>query len=162
MLPLSLELKLAGLALGAAAFLGFTAWAIHHERQIGESKCRAEVATATAQALANSQAESNRRTVRLQENVDAAYVQQRQAESDARNLRSARDGLLNAANSAGSAACNSSIASHGPAASATDVVPADLFRSIEERAEQLAGAADSARIAGQLCQRSYDSLTPKN
>lgn len=126
-----------------------------HGKGSEQRKAAAELQAATDSA----RAEENRRVMRLQENVDVAYLKQRQAESDARGLRAARDGLLGAAESAGARACNSAAASDGQAAPGPAVVPADLFRSIEERAEQLAGAADSARIAGQLCISAYESLT---
>jgi hypothetical protein len=160
-LPLSLEAKAAGVLLAVAGLLGAVAWAAHHERQIGAAKCEADVAAATAEATNAARTEESRRAMRLQENTDAAYLKQRQAEADARSLRASRDGLLNAAESAGNRACNTAAAPDGAAASSAAVVPTDLFRSIEQRAEQLAGAADSARISGQLCESAYDALIKK-
>ena len=145
-------IKLAGCLALAAVLWG-------HGDHHGTAAVRAKWQAAAAAELAKVNAESNRRAVRLQENVDAAELKKRQAEADARALRNARDGLLDAAERAGAAACHSAAASGGPATSAPAVVPADLFRSIEERAEQLAGAADAARIAGQLCESSYRALT---
>lgn len=144
------------LGIGLLAVVGIWGHGYTHGKRAVMTKWEA----ASAEALAKSQAEGSRRVMRLQENVDVAYLKQRQAESDARSLRDARDGLLNAATGAGAAACHSAATPGSAAASSPDVVPADLFRSIEERAELLAGAADGARIAGQLCQSAYDALTP--
>lgn len=140
-----------------AAGLTVSAWT--HGYTHGKRAVMTKWEAASAAALAKIQAENSRRVMRLQENVDVAYLKQRQAEADARSLRDARDGLLNAATDAGAAACHSAAAAGSAAASNPDVVPANLFRSVEERAEQLAVAADSSRIAGQLCQSAYDSLT---
>lgn len=138
-------------------FAGF--W-VHGYRHGGERQKRL-AAVALQAATDAARAEESRRVMRLQENVDAAYLKQRQAESDARDLRAARDGLLDVAERAGAAACNPAPAADGSPAPARAVVPSDLFRSVEERAEQLAGALDASRIAGQLCERAYDSLNER-
>jgi len=143
------------LGAGMVLLIGVWVHGYHH----GSERQKRQAAAALQAATDAARAEESRRTMRLQENVDAAYLKQRQAESDARSLRIARDGLLDAAERAGAIACNSATAADGASAPSRSVVPADLFRSIEERAEQLAGAADAARIAGQLCERAYDSLS---
>jgi hypothetical protein len=147
------------LALKAGAILLVLLGAWGHGYTHGKGSAQRKAAAELQAATDAARAEENRRVMRLQENVDVAYLKQRQAESDARSLRAARDGLLDAAERAGASACNPTAAADGASGPARAVVPADLFRSIEERAEQLAGAADSARIAGQRCERAYDSLT---
>lgn len=45
-----------------------------------------------------------------------------------------------------------------PPAAAADIMLADVQRRLDKAAEDLAGYADAARIAGQACEVSYDSL----
>lgn len=141
---------------GAAALAIAFVWGHGYVHGVKREQRKTEAAWQAATEAAR--AEESLRMLRLQENVDAAYLKQRQAESDARSLRVARDGLLIAAEGAGARACDSAAAPDGPAAASSAVVPSDLFRSIEERAEQLAGAADASRIAGQLCERAFEEL----
>lgn len=141
-------------AIGAALVAGAGAYGYHH----GVQKERGKWERQAAETLAQVQTESARRTARLQENVDAAYLKQRQAESDARSLRAAAVGLRDQVTAYARASCPAA-APGGPAATDPGLLLADVLSSAAERAEQLAGAADSARIAGQLCQSAYEGLS---
>ena len=158
MFPASLEIKIAGALLALAGALGVVAWAAHHERQIGENKCEAKVATATAQAASAALTESQRRLDAAQEVAHVAGQSAVLARSDADRAAAAarrlRDQL---AASAAARAADTAASSAGPADRS-----AEVLGQCVERYRSVAAAADAAVIAGQACERSYESLIPKN
>ena len=123
---------------------------------------RADIAGQISLSQATARAEEQRRTARFQEAQDAAHQARLAAEADARAARSAADRLrVRAAELAAScSARDPAPAASSPAASAPGDVLADMSVRLEEAGRELARYADEARIAGQLCERSYRALTP--
>jgi hypothetical protein len=140
------------LALVAAIFVG----GCRH----GAGTEQAKTAVLIKAAEASARAVENRRVMRLQEAQDAAELSRQAAQRDAVASRAAVVSLRQQADQfarsvpgdPASAACCS-------AADDRARVLADLLGRASERADELAGAADSARIAGQLCTAAYDALT---
>jgi len=80
---------------------------------------------------------------------------------DAAAARAAADSLRTTADryrAAATAAANSCPAASGPAAHDAIHLYADLFAEADERAGELARAADLAHAAGLTCERAYDAL----
>lgn len=123
---------------------------------------RADVAGQISLAQATARAEEQRRTARFQEAQDAAHQARLVAEADARAARSAADRLRQRAAelAASCSASNPTPAASSPAASAPGSVLADMLFRVDEAAGELARYADESRIAGQLCERSYEALSP--
>lgn len=89
-----------------------------------------------------------------QDRIDAAH-------RDAAGARAAADSLradLARYRTAARAAAHPSAATPGPPAGDALDLLADLFARADERAGELAAAADLAHAAGVTCQRAYDSL----
>ena len=125
----------------------------------------AAAALAAASAVQAARTEEQRRTAALQEIADAAHKDLAAARADARRARAAAAGLRNAAQAyaaahCGGAADDSATAPGGPPAAGPGLVLADLLGRADDRAGELAAAADAARAAGLACERAYDSLTP--
>lgn len=123
---------------------------------------RGKVAEQIQQAEAAARSEEQRRTAKIQEAQDAAYQARLAAEADARAARASADRLRQRAAelAASCSARDPSPAASSPAASAPGDVLADMSVRLEEAGRELARYADEARIAGQLCERSYRALTP--
>lgn len=87
----------------------------------------------------------------------------RAARLDSSAARAAGDGLrLRAAAAAASGhppACDPGAPPPGPPADDYAQLLADVLGRVGERAVELAAVADQSRIAGQACERAYDSLT---
>lgn len=150
MLPLwSLKLA-AGLALVA----GVWGHGYHHGKGSEQRKTAAAVQAATDAA----RAEESRRVMRLQEAQDAEHLARRAAQRDAAAARAAADGLRQRAADYAALSCGAASAPGGPPADDRAGVLADLLGRAAARADELAGQADAARIAGQLCERAYESL----
>lgn len=156
------------LALLLVVALGIGAW----QRQALKS-ARAEATAARAEALgertarqeeAAARSEETRRTARIQEALDAehqsrqqALVDLRRADAAARSLRERTEQLAAAARCA--AGDPSAAAGGAPAAAPADLL-ADMLGRLDGAAGELARYADEARVAGQLCERTYRALTP--
>lgn len=123
---------------------------------------RADISGQISLAEATARAEENRRTAKIQEAQDAAHKARLAAESDARAARASADRLRQRAAelAASCAARDPAPASPGPAASAPGDLLADMLGRIDQAAGEVAEYADRARIAGQLCQRAYEALSP--
>ena len=123
---------------------------------------RGQGAEQIQQAEAAARAEENRRTAKIQEAEDAAHQARLAAEADARSARASADRLRQRAAelAASCSASNPAPAASSPAASAPGPVLADMLGRLDAAAGELARHADEARIAGQLCERSYRALTP--
>lgn len=150
------------------ASLGIGAWQRHALKS-----ARAEVLAARAEALgertarqqeAAARSEEARRTARVQEALDAehqsrqqALVDLRRADAAARSLRERTEQLAAAARCA--AGDPAAAAGGAPAAAPADLL-ADMLGRLDGAAGELARYADDARIAGQLCERTYRALTP--
>lgn len=150
--PLALKLGGALLALVAAAGYGY-----HHgvQRERARTEARIQAAEANARAI------TARRFQTIQEAQDAEFIARQTAQRDAAAARAAVVGLRQQAAdfAARSLPGDPATAASSPAADDRARVLADLLGRAAERADELAGAADSARLAGQLCERAYDSLT---
>ncbi len=123
---------------------------------------RADIAGQISLAEATARAEEQRRTAQIQEAQDAAHHARLAAESDARAARASADRLRQRAAelAASCAASHPTPAASSPAASAPGSVLADMLGRLDQAAGELARYADDARIAGQLCQRSFEALSP--
>lgn len=126
------------------------------------ARYRADISGQISLAEATARAEEQRRTIRAQEAQDAAYKARLAAESDARAARASADRLRQRAAelAASCSARDPAPASPGQAASAPGDLLADMLFRLDEAAGELARHADESRIAGQLCQRSYEALSP--
>jgi hypothetical protein len=141
---------------------------VHHERAVGAARVEAvraaehaQAAAVAASAIATNQAETNRRIAASQEIVHATIQQAQAVAADASAAASARDGLRNDL----AAIRRSRTADpQAPAGSASAVDPAvvlaELLGRAADRATELAELADRRGVAGDACQRSYESLTP--
>lgn len=139
------------LALVAAVFVG----GCRH----GASTEQAKTAALIHAAEANARAVENRRVMRLQEAQDVAELSRQAAQRDAVASRAAVVSLRQQADQfARSVPSNPGAAASCPSADDRARVFADLLGRAAERADKLAIAADSARIAGQLCESAYDAL----
>jgi hypothetical protein len=162
MLPfLSLIRALPWYAWALAAAL---AWGGVEHMRVGSLQGRidregAERAAASLAAEQAARAEETRRTNEHREIANEAERLARMARDAAVRSAAAGDGLRERA-AAVAARCNPAAAASGPAASS----PGDLLAGVLERvagaAGQLAEYADRARIAGDACERAYQSLTP--
>lgn len=156
------------MALLLVGAIGLGAWQRH-----AATIARADAAQARAQATAERAArqqeaaarvEETRRTARVQEALDAehqsrqqALVDLRRADAAARVLRERAEQLAAAARCA--AGDPAAAAGGAPATAPADLL-ADMLGRLDHAAGELARYADDARIAGQLCERTYRALTP--
>lgn len=158
----------AAIALVAGAAAGLS-WFVHHERDIGRAEVRAQIAREAADESQRNAKETQRRLDRQEEAQRAHDEELARASADAARARDAAgrlrqrvDELVAAARRAG---CNPTAGGQRQAAEDPIGVLAELQRRADERAGILADYADRARIAGQQCERAYDSLnkpaTPK-
>lgn len=123
---------------------------------------RLAIAQQIADATTAARAEEQRRTLKIQEAQDAELIARQAAQADAGRARSAADRLRQRAAEL-AASCTAGHPSTAGSSPATDS-PGDLLAYMQQRiddaAQQLGEYADQARIAGQLCERSYEALTP--
>jgi hypothetical protein len=168
-LPTSIPWRLIAFAVIAA--LSFASgWAANGWRKDAEinrmnaalARERHEQALAQVRAVDEARLEEQRRTEAQSEIANAAKEDADVARADARDADLAADrlreriaGLLAAAR----AGKNTAAASGGEATGDSLRVLADVLESTDRRAGILAEYADAARVAGQACERSYDSLT---
>lgn len=123
---------------------------------------RAEVAQQIATKTEEARTEERRRTRTIQEAQDAEYLARVAAQADASRTRRALDRLREQVDNLASrrAASDSAAPDGGTAAAAPDQLLADMLGRLGAAAVELAEHADRARIAGQLCERAYQALTP--
>ncbi len=126
---------------------------------------RAEASRMRAKAETEERNEETRRQLEKDNAIKEALakaatagVAAARAERAAVSLRESTDALVARARQA----CGGAQPGPGgpPAADPIGVL-ADVQRRADERAGILAKYADAARIAGEACERSYDSLTPR-
>lgn len=142
---------------GAVLALMLGAWV--HGYHHGQAREQRKAAAAVQAATVAARAEESRRSLRLQENIDAELLARQAAQRDAAAAHAAADSLRLTAAGFASVPSNPASAPGCPAAADRAGVLADLLGSAAARADELAEQADSARIAGQLCERAYDALT---
>lgn len=150
-------------AIKAAAVLVLLAGAAGYGYHHGVQRERARTDARIQAAEANARAITARRFQTLQEAQDAEHLARQAAQRDAAAARAALDGLRQrAADFAAGVLPGDPAAPAGcEAADARARVLADLLGRAAERADELAGQADSARLAGQLCVAAYDALTAR-
>lgn len=128
----------------------------------------ADAKTAAAEAQAkqiteNRSKESTWRTNQA-EAVHAEVLKTQAARAaaarDSAAARSLHSELARVAARGRAAAADPSASADGQAAATASAVLADLLGQCSQRRSELASYADSARIAGETCQRSYEALTP--
>ncbi|RYG10892.1 MAG: DUF2514 family protein [Burkholderiales bacterium] len=133
------------------------------------AEARADLAIYKAQAAESARlAELDARREEIRRNdlqrkaIDEAAAQVDTAQADAAAARDAAGQLRQQAQRAADAAraARADSAALGASAAAFDPIGmlADVLGRIDQRASRLAEIADAARIAGNLCERSYDAL----
>ena len=156
----SLEAKLIAGAVALLALLAGVLWVVHDLEAAGAAKAAAAEAKAAAAATAANAAETTRRETAQQENLREANTFNAAAAVDARDLAAVVQRMRVAAAGGRGATIHSGAAAGSSPASGAGMVPADVFLELVDRAAGLAEYADSARIAGQLCERDYGALKP--
>jgi len=159
----------AAAALAGAMLAGGAAWTAQGWRYGAEiayierdhAKARDDQAQATVTAVEAARTEGRRRTAAVEKQRDDAKKQAAAAAGDAARARAERRGLLERADAlVGAAAGRDPTLTDGSPAGADAVdLLAYMLGRVSFRAEDLAGIADRARIAGLSCERSYDALT---
>lgn len=103
---------------------------------------------------------------RLQEALDAEHLARLAVEDAGRRADAAAGSLRERAQQLAAAArcpaAQAGPAASSPAASAPADLLADMLGRSDAAAGELARYADQARLAGQLCERTYDALTPSH
>lgn len=145
--------------------------AVWQWREATAADARAEAAEgqrdAFRKALTDTQAardEETRRADKLQEAINAEHTARLAIEADARRADAAavslRDRARHLAAAARCARADPAVAASSPPADAPGDLLADMLGRLDEAAGELAQYADRARLAGQLCESSYEALTP--
>jgi chromosome segregation ATPase len=121
----------------------------------------AEVDKAAREASDAARAEEQRRQREINQVRNNAQHQIKAAADDAAVAASAADSLQQQVDEllAGRSACNTRVTQGSATIRDLTTVLADLRRRADERAGELARIADAGRIAGQACERAYDSLS---
>lgn len=125
----------------------------------------ADDATALAKRQAEARNEEQRRQNEINEIRNSAAQRLAVVQADASTARAAADRLHNSAEILArrladrERTCQSAPPGAGQAAGSGAVLLAELFRSADERAGELAAAADEARTRGLACERAYDALS---
>jgi hypothetical protein len=126
------------------------------------TKAALSAAVDQVKAVDRARAEEQRRTAAQTEIANAAIQNAKAAQADARAADAARRELLARATALANAARrpgdSDAVGGSAPAFNAADLL-ADVLGKIDQRAQEVAEFADAAHIAGQACERSYDSLT---
>lgn len=163
-----IAMPLLGLALAAALALAGWQWREAVAARSDAAAVRLQFAEyretqerQTRQALEQQRADKARGDKTRQEAIDAEFLARQSAEADAARLRASHGQLQryaeDLATSLGRAAGDPAIAGRCEAAVNELAV---VVGALDDFAEEAATAADSARIAGQLCERAYQALTP--
>ena len=120
----------------------------------------AKVDKAAKDATDVARAEEQRRQREIDQVRNDAQHQIKAAADDAAVAASTADSLQRQVDKllAGRSSCDSRVAQGSATIRDLTTVLADLRRRADERAGELARIADASRIAGQACERAYDSL----
>ena len=127
------------------------------------NKARAEVQSAwdteKLQAIDAARIEDARRIAAFEEVRTDAQSQIARAAADAASARDASQRLRERFKATAARACpGTAVAEGSPPAPETGILLSDVFGVLQDHAGQLAEYADRARIAGEACVKSYDSL----
>ncbi|MGE8691505.1 MAG: DUF2514 family protein [Achromobacter sp.] len=158
----------AAAALAGALIAGGAAWIVRSwwadadeaKAEAAFAKERYAQAQATVTAVEAAREEGRRRTAAVENARDDAQKQAAAAAADAAGVRGELGRLRARTNAlAHTAAARDPAAADGSPAGADAVdLLAYMLGRVGERAQELAGIADRARIAGLTCERAYDSL----
>jgi len=124
-----------------------------------------DAARVQVKAVDDARIEEQRRTAAQTEIANAATKEMVGARADAAAANDAAGRLRQRVAellATGRATGNPAAASTGPAADDPIGMLADVLGRADQRAGLLAEYADSARVAGQACERAYDALTPRD
>ncbi|BFT63296.1 DUF2514 family protein [Pseudomonas moorei] len=159
---------IAALALVAGALFG----AYHHGATVADAKWQVEWNARDArdaEAKATNEAAERTREQAYQQSINKAVQDgQRlidQATADASTARASADSLRGAADAiaarlaASAASGHSCTAAASQAATRAAMVLADVLKRADQRAGDLAEAADQARARGMTCEQAYDGLS---
>lgn len=160
----------AGLVVAAIAAFSHWRWQAGFNEAEGKWQQRwsqrdADDATALAKRQTEARNEEQRRQNEINEIRNSAAQQLAVVQADASTARAAADRLHNSAEILArrladrERTCQSAPPGAGQAAGSGAVLLAELFRSADERAGELAAAADEARTRGLACERAYDALS---
>ena len=158
------------LAAAAAAVAAYSLWT-SHQRDIGRAEVRAEwnaaILIQQADALERSRAAAKETVRRIDRQGEAQHAYDQdlaRARADAAGAADTagrlRDDLARLAAASGRSPSDTATSSDREAAGATIHLLADMLREMEPVCRAMAAAADSARISGQNCVRSYEALIP--
>lgn len=160
----------AGVVVAAIAAFSHWRWQAGFNEAEGKWQQRwsqrdADDATALAKRQTEARNEEQRRQNEINEIRNSAAQQLAVVQADASTARAAADRLHNSAEILArrladrERTCQSAPPGAGQAAGSGAVLLAELFRSADERAGELAAAADEARTRGLACERAYDALS---
>ncbi|ASV38990.1 hypothetical protein CI807_23200 [Pseudomonas sp. NS1(2017)] len=151
--------KLALILLAMAVSVG-AAWQVQDLRyssqlaELGEAQ-----ALAITKAGEDARKEEQRRQATVNKEASNAREQNKAAAVDAGVADAAGDRLYADATTLAATACgDSGVTQRGASATRAAMVLSDLLQRADKRAGELAAAYDRARIAGLVCERSYDSV----
>lgn len=151
-----------GLLLGAAAWTaqGWRGEATLAMAQAGHAREREAQAQATVAAIEAARTEERRRIAAVEKSRDDAREQAAAAVADAARARAEHDGLRAHARALARAATvrDPAAADGSPSGAGAVDLLAYMLGRVSDRAAELAGVADRARIAGLTCERIYDAL----
>jgi len=158
----------AAVALAASTLASCAAWTAQGWRA-SATQARSEAthaaerdaqAQATVAAVEAAREEGKRRTAAMEKARDDATKQAAAAAADAAGARAERDGLRIRANALARAAVSRdpAAADGSPTGAAAIDLLAYMLSRVSDRAEELAGVADRARIAGLTCELTYDEV----
>jgi len=152
-----------GLLLGGGAWVarGWLGDARQAKVEVAHARELEAQAQATLDAVEAARKEGRRLTAAMEKARDDAQKSAADAAADAIGARAEHDRLRTRANSlAHAAVARDPSASDGSPAGADAVdLLAYMFGRVSDRAAELAGIADRARIAGLTCERAYENLT---
>lgn len=146
-----------------AALIGY---GVHwHRAEVNDARAAVYAEWGASNVVRNqaNDREVERTRAEQQKGIDDANQKIQTALADARAARDSSDQLRKRFAAAARAAAHRAPATPGAASEAAGdpgILLSDVFAVIDERAQQLAQYADAARIAGEACERQYDSLTP--
>lgn len=160
----------AGAVVAAIAAFSHWRWQVGFNEAEGKWQQRwsqrdADDATALAKRQTEARNEEQRRRNEINEIRERAALQLAVVQADANTARAAAGRLHHRAETLArrladrERTCHSATPGAGQAAGSGAVLLADLFRRADERAGELAAAADEARTRGLACERSYDALS---
>lgn len=125
---------------------------------------KANAAVQSQRAERAARDEEQRQVTKFAELANAAHKQANDARTDAQRADHAASELRRAylivasTISKGGSSTNSPATSGSPTTSGTGLVLSNLFSRGDQILRQCAAALDQSRVAGQTCERSYDSL----